>query len=68
MEVYRDFFYDLQGTFRGSCFQGQLFFWKTSSLKLLLPVITFLDYERAYLVEGFLHTLCSYLDFALAQL
>ena len=51
--------------FRSSCFEGQLlfgknqFFWKTSFFKSQLAFITFINYERVYLVEGFLHIFCS---------
>ena len=50
--------------FRCSCFEGQLlfgknyFFWKTSFSKSLLAFITFKNYERVNLVEGFLHIFC----------
>ena len=44
------------------------FLYKTSFLKAPLPFIAFVNYERAYLVEGITHILCSYLDVALTQL
>ena len=43
----------------------KLVFWKNSFFKSLLPFITFVNYEHAYLVEKFLHILFSH--FALAK-
>ena len=72
----RDFFYDLHGKvifqrllfLRTVAFRKKLVFLEKLLFKSLLPFITFVNYERAYLGEQFLHILCSYFDVALAQL
>ena len=47
--------------------RANAFFLKTC-FNSLLPFPTFVNYERAYLVDRFLHILCLYFDMALVQL
>ena len=42
----------------------KLVFWKNSFFKSLLPFITFVNYEHAYLVVKFLHILFSHFAFS----
>ena len=53
---------------RTAIFWKKLFFFFEKPFLSLLPFVTIVNYERAYLVEIVLHILCSYFNVALAQL